>query len=178
MQTSLHIESTPPGARVWLDGELIGVTPLLRQTTAGRHRLRVHREGYVVDERTIEVIEDIENDATLRLDPLPPDSTARRGPPLVPIGLVSIIAGVALVGGGASLVAIDGRQYRRQCNGDDVDINGTCRFSYDTLAGGAVALAAGVAASAAGIALVVVGKRRARATVAIGPKGWVVRGRF
>lgn len=178
-QTSIRVESTPVGAHVWLDGELIGVTPLVHATTPGRHTLRVEHAGYIVSEREVEAIDDVEKHESVRLAPLPADATTRRGAPLVPIGIAALVGGVALTAGGAVLVALDERQYRRQCSGDDVDMNGTCRFSYDTLAGGATTMALGLATIGAGVALVVVGKRRGRASsVAFGPRGVVLRGRF
>jgi TolB-like protein len=179
VQTSLRVESTPAGARVWLDGELVGVTPLVRPTTPGRHRLRLEHEGYIASERDVEAIEDVEKQERLQLAPLPVDAKARRRAPLVPLGAAALVGGVALTVGGAVLVALDERQYRRQCSGDYVDVNGTCRFSYDTLAGGATSLGLGVATIGAGIAMVVVGKRRERrSSVALGPRGVVIRGRF
>jgi hypothetical protein len=43
----LHVESRPDGARVYLDGRLIGTTPLLvASVPAGEHAIRLERDGY------------------------------------------------------------------------------------------------------------------------------------
>jgi hypothetical protein len=43
----LDVESRPPGARVFLDGRLVGTTPLVAaRVGTGRHDLRLERDGY------------------------------------------------------------------------------------------------------------------------------------
>lgn len=112
----------------------------------------------------------------------PRESAPPRRDPLVPAGAATLAVGVLATIGGATLLALDDRQYQRRCSGDDVDVNGTCRFSYDTLTGGAVLTAVGVAAIGSGIAMLVVGKRRgARSrtvSATFGPRGMTLHGRF
>jgi len=44
---SLMVESRPPGAKVFLDGTLIGMTPLtLPKVNAGNHMIRLERDGF------------------------------------------------------------------------------------------------------------------------------------
>jgi hypothetical protein len=53
---SLLIESEPPGASVFIDGRLIGETPLtLPAIAAGVHRVRVVRLGYLENSRLVTV---------------------------------------------------------------------------------------------------------------------------
>jgi hypothetical protein len=47
--------STPPGATVFLDGERFGVTPATSETRPGTHTLTVRLDGYVDENRGIEV---------------------------------------------------------------------------------------------------------------------------
>lgn len=67
----LALTVTPDGAAVWLDGQRLGVTPLPPSAVAnvGRHRLKVEREGFVADERTIDVPGRAGVALTLRLTP-------------------------------------------------------------------------------------------------------------
>lgn len=47
-QAGLILDSNPPGAKVYLNMELIGTTPLNRKDLpAGTHRLRISKKGYV-----------------------------------------------------------------------------------------------------------------------------------
>jgi eukaryotic-like serine/threonine-protein kinase len=50
-----HIVSVPRGARVWVDGEVVGTTPLTIEVTAGEapRSLRVARRGYDTVEREL-----------------------------------------------------------------------------------------------------------------------------
>jgi hypothetical protein len=52
----LTIRSTPPGARVWLDGRALGVTPIAADDVpAGEHTVRLTREGYTTQQRRVVV---------------------------------------------------------------------------------------------------------------------------
>ena len=53
---SLLVRSTPPGARVFVDGREYGRTPLtVGKLSRGAHNVRVIRDGYVTDERQVTV---------------------------------------------------------------------------------------------------------------------------
>ena len=73
-----------------------------------------------------------------------------------------LVGGLALAGGGAALLAIDGRPYRGRCSGDDVDYAGHCRYEYDTKVAGIVLTSIAGAAVITGIALLVVSRKSAR----------------
>lgn len=178
--TLLRVDSTPPGATVWVDGERVGQTPLVREVLAGEHVVRLEHEGYASEQRRLDTTTGLEHELNLALVALPPESGASKRPSrLVVGGAVTLAAGAIATIGGAVLLAIDERQYQRRCSGDDVDINGTCRFSYDTLTAGAALTGAGLAAVGAGVAMIIVGKRRdGRLQAGLTPRGVVLRGRF
>jgi serine/threonine-protein kinase len=53
---SVLVRSTPPGARVLVDGREYGRTPLrVGDLARGAHTVRIVRDGYVVDERTVTI---------------------------------------------------------------------------------------------------------------------------
>ncbi len=105
----------------------------------------------------------------------------RNGKALRIAGWSMIGAGAAAAISGVALMAIDENPHEGSCNGDSVDVNGTCEFRYDTLAGGVGLLVGGLAVAGGGVALVIVDKRgreRATATAAATPRGFVITGRF
>lgn|GEM_PF-2869953 len=52
--TGLELNSDPQGAEVNLDGQVIGSTPLTRQTTTGKHALKLSLPGYRSEVRALE----------------------------------------------------------------------------------------------------------------------------
>jgi PEGA domain len=178
--TRLRIDSTPAGATVWIDQERVGQTPLSREVLPGEHVVRLERGGFASEQRRLDVTSGLEHRVDLALLALPADAKpARPGRKLVPAGAAILAAGTLATIGGVVLLALDDRQYRRRCDGNDIDVNGTCRYSYDTTTAGAVLTAVGLGSVAAGIALVTVGKRRHHEMqAAFGPRGVTLRGRF
>ena len=52
----VEVDSRPPGAKVYIDGRLVGTTPLSRTPVpAGTHTVRLERGGYRVWVETVEV---------------------------------------------------------------------------------------------------------------------------
>jgi hypothetical protein len=65
----LAIESRPPGASVFLNGKLIGKTPLmLSDVTAGSHAIRLELEGYRRWTSAIRVVAGEKNRVTASLE--------------------------------------------------------------------------------------------------------------
>ncbi|MGR3174615.1 MAG: PEGA domain-containing protein [Candidatus Scalindua sp.] len=65
---SVIIESTPPNASVFLDGEDVGKTPAnLKSIAPGTHEVEVRMDGYEVWSESVIVEEDIENTITAAL---------------------------------------------------------------------------------------------------------------
>jgi hypothetical protein len=53
--TQLYVKTLPPGAEVAVDGKVVGKSDSLFDVAAGTHKLSLSLEGYVTDERSIEV---------------------------------------------------------------------------------------------------------------------------
>lgn len=66
---TIIIKSRPSGARVYIDGEQVGHTPLTHPTsTVGRHLVRLERPGFVVSGQVVEVLQE-ETEVTVDLTP-------------------------------------------------------------------------------------------------------------
>jgi hypothetical protein len=110
----LTVKTSPPGARVLIDGQPVGVTPYTKAIRGGGHRVRVELEGQR-EERDIvlEYGEPQAIDVTLnvRARPTPGPVPDRGGPSTQPIRHVpqTMTSGTLLVTGGpeGALVAID-----------------------------------------------------------------------
>lgn len=150
----LVLRSEPDGAEIEIDGRALGRTPKTLRLAEGRHRVVVRKPGFTTVARSVDLVGGVDETLALEL------SRSRR--PLFGAGLGTFIGGVALVGAGAPLWAIDGRPYEKQCSGDDVDFAGRCRYAYDTKTAGIVLTSIGIAAVITGIALLAVSRRGAR----------------
>ena len=54
-KVALSVNSTPPGAKISLDGEALGAAPLTTKVSGGAHKLEATLEGYVREEKTLEL---------------------------------------------------------------------------------------------------------------------------
>lgn len=183
----LVVDATPAGAVVHLDGRRVGAVPIDVRLPRGRHVIVVSADGHAPRRRTFTTVRGVTEQWTVGLDPIPRRTPARRDR-LWPIGWATLGTGVVALGGGATLLALHHRPYRRQCDGADYDPrNDVCRRRYATLPYGAVLTALGGAALATGIVLAVAGHRRRRAgdrsldlgteVSAVGASAWIA-GRF
>jgi hypothetical protein len=65
----LTVESRPAGAKVFLDGRLVGTTPLmLPGVTVGEHALYLDRDGYRRWSSAVRVVTTEQNRVTASLD--------------------------------------------------------------------------------------------------------------
>jgi hypothetical protein len=72
----LLVRSTPAGARVFVDGDEVGETPVtMREITPGAHTIRVMHDGYVPQERRV-VISAVEPAASLTFELARPRTAA------------------------------------------------------------------------------------------------------
>ena len=147
----LVLRSDPSGADVAIDGDGIGRTPARREVPPGGHRVVFAMRGRATVTRDVAVVEGVEEVLAVEL---PRERSAMRIAGGVVLGV-----GLAAVGAGAGLLAVDGRPHRDRCSGDDVDFAGRCRFSLETTAGGAAAVAVGGAAIAIAIGLLVAARK-------------------
>ena len=66
---ALVVESRPPGAQVFLDGKLLGVTPLsLTSVSAGDHAIYFDRGGYRRWSSTVRIVASESNRITASLE--------------------------------------------------------------------------------------------------------------
>lgn len=158
------ITSSPAGARVFIDGSPVGVTPLDGYLIEpGPHDIRVQAEGMTPDTRTVEAAAGSTLRLTSALQPLPvEDGPLRSGRGLRIAGWISLGAGLAAIGTGAGLLAIDGREHRSSCRDALQDADGDCPNVWTTRGSGIAAVVVGSLALGAGVGLVTVGYRRAR----------------
>jgi hypothetical protein len=93
----LAVNSTPPGARVLLDGADVGIAPVvLENISAGNHTVTLEMDGYIPAARQVRINAGQVTPVGVSLDPLPVPTT--RAPGLVPAtagALLVTLAGIA-----------------------------------------------------------------------------------
>ncbi len=73
---TLHVETNPSGAGIWLDGIYKGASPVtIPNVTAGDHTLKAEKSGYYPSENLVTVIAGITNPVTISLTAIPPVPT-------------------------------------------------------------------------------------------------------
>ena len=167
----LVITSTPSGATVEIDGEVIGPTPARVELPSGIHDVVVRKADRVTQTRRVELGPD-GGDVTARFElPRDPQLDARAGK-IAGWSLIGV--GVAAMATGIGLVVLDENPVKNDCSGVHVDRFGNCEFRWNTMGAGVGLLVPGVLAAAAGTTLVVLDARRrrdpdrARARVGVG----------
>jgi hypothetical protein len=171
----LQVSTRPGGASVRLDGELRGSTPVEISATPGRHRLELHKSGYVVAVRELELIAGVRERIEVQLDaepsasspmPRPSPAAEQRIDPRprrrTIVGAALLGGGVAVSGIGAALWGIDSRPVRSRCTGADRDPFGECRWLHDTRTAGIALVAVGAAAAISGAIVLAVRHRLRR----------------
>lgn len=81
-QVSLRIATKPSGARIYLDGFLLGQAPLEARVEAGERTLRIEAPGYQQYEQVLSLQSD--RSLSLALTPVPPASQPAPTPPSTP----------------------------------------------------------------------------------------------
>jgi hypothetical protein len=132
----VKFRSTPPGARIVIDGQPIGVTPLDWDLPPGKYRIQMDRPGLVPVSREIVIVS--EKTELLSLELTPPQETQRAGwMRHAPLGMV--ITGGALLVTGGILIAVD----EDDAFNDQERINDSARLGVGLAIGGAVLAGAG-----------------------------------
>ena len=174
---TLRVSTTPPGARVMVDGNAIGVTPKEYGVRAGHHKVTVDLSGYQIEAREVDVEEGKTADVDVTLVAIRPKFGKPVTPPPHGRGLwpwVLTGAGVAMLGGGGALIAMN-----------DPQSSGTTgsrkKFYEPTLLPGAVLAGAGAVSLGIGIYLFIREPSRPRDAagpqVAVTPDGvWLTYG--
>lgn len=86
---SLEISSTPLRAKVYIDGVEVGETPLLKSDVlVGQRRITLEKEGYVTENRTVELKEAVENSVSVEMKKKAAATTANKPPQNVPQSVI------------------------------------------------------------------------------------------
>jgi hypothetical protein len=100
----VKFRSTPPGARISIDGQPIGVAPLDWDLTPGNHTIQMDKGGLKPQSRDLVVVSNKTDLFAMKLVP-PGDDRDQRPSRLLPVGLLA--AGGALLVTGGVMIAID-----------------------------------------------------------------------
>lgn len=76
---ALHVDSSPSGAAVFLNGTLIGFTPLSLNLTPGTYELRVTKEGYGRYSKEVEIEAGKELKVSVTLEPMTTSPSSTTG---------------------------------------------------------------------------------------------------
>jgi len=131
--STLSITSTPEGAEVLLDGEIIGVTPLVRPVVPGKAVIRVSKEGFIAIEREVQLVEGVAESLTFELEKVPSRLPSR------PWGWVSLGVGVAALGTAVAFAYLGATEQEYKLGGDTAngcfrneDSSGNCKYVWNT----------------------------------------------
>lgn len=158
----LDVRSDPSDAVVELDGVEVGRTPLRITVRPGPRQVRVSKPGYTRQTRALEAVKGTRDELSFTLLPAPPPSP---GSPRA-LRIVSWTSMGVAIGGlaaGSTLLALDGREARTRCSGDDRDGLGNCRYLRETTVVAAVTLSAAAVTAVVALTTGLVARRRARA---------------
>jgi hypothetical protein len=187
---TLIVQTKPSGALVRVDGEVMGTSPLRETVSPGAHVVEVEKRGFHMRRRELTLVEGDEETFSFELVALEVTQAAAKEKRDLskPLGWASFGVGLGLLGGAVPLLVMNGRPVKNRCDGDNLDINGLCRYRYRTMIPGAVLAGVGGALVVTGIALIAVHAKRKgkgdvddrakRARLMIGPTDVGVAVRF
>jgi hypothetical protein len=136
------IRSRPSGARLKLDGESLGPTPIDRELAAGVHKLELATDGYDALERTVTAVNGVDETLDLDLVILPTKL------PLRTMGWLAVAVGVAALAGGVWAESVDGDEIA--CAPGQRDPFGHCPTVRSTRVLGAILAGVGAASATLG----------------------------
>ncbi len=192
------VDTMPSGALIFIDNQLVGTSPLERPMIEGEHIVRVMLDGYVPDEREVNLIAGVRETLELPLKRTPKTAKFRA------IGWASLSLGIPAIAAGAALIYFE-NTVTGECNGaeslyqknPDGSFSEIDKFKNSTLIqceqvrrtkwGGAGAIAGGAALLTVGVMLLLrtrnrnhnrKSKRKAASEARIVPTGFGISGRF
>ena len=135
----LVVQTDPPGAVIFVDGDAVGAAPREIELSAGRHEIAAEAPGHIRGARTVTSVAGVQERLQLRLIPQATRSVRRV------VGWVSVAAGVASLAAGIALFAING-----ETRGCPDFPGGACAEERHTIAPASALTALGVVAMAGG----------------------------
>ena len=145
----LVLDTRPSGALVYVDDEVVGTTPLERPLLAGGRKIRVTLAGHVAEERELTFVPGAREEVVIDLQRTPGNPRQRA------LGGAALGGGLALLGAGIGLIALDDLPFKKRCTGSEVDADGDCRWLYNTGWGGAALAVTGAVLVTLGIVALV-----------------------
>lgn len=170
---TIRVESVPEGASVYIDGALIGLSPIEVEVEAGDREIELRREGLVSQRRTVKAVGGARE--VVHMDMEYQRGKLRLHQSLLIGGVAAVTVGAGVIGGAATMFVIDGRPYKRDCQPDP---EGNCKSLYRTKGMAYLTATLGVGAVAAGVIMIVTSRRRKRdenARYSVVPGGLKVR---
>lgn len=172
--STLEVNSDPPGAEIFVDGELMGQTPASLQLSSGQHNVELRKKGHSPSRKAVSIVNGVKESLDFSLPKilLAPKREPRldRGPKAISAsgwGWLGIGTGSLGVLAGTTLMVLHDRPFTFRCEQhptdptlSDVDADGDCRYRYDTQGGGIISLAVGGAFLAAGVTVLVIQRTR------------------
>ncbi len=101
----VKLKSSPPGARIVIDGQPIGVTPLDWDLPTGTHTIAMDKDGHRPASRDVVIASNNLEVVVLTLDSLDGSGPERRGSRILPA--VVLTAGLLGLAAGGVMIAID-----------------------------------------------------------------------
>jgi len=153
----LAITTVPIGASVYVDGQLVGQTPLERMSFAGSHTVKGVKDGYEPTERMVDVQLGRSNAVDLTLAAQTPAARPQvRSTWRLVLGGVLAGGGLLTAAMGVSALSIQG-----QCDETMPSVDGKpCPLIYSTRGIGGGLLGTGLAVTAAGVLLMAIPDRK------------------
>jgi hypothetical protein len=148
------VQTDPPGATIFVDGDAVGPGPRDLELVAGPHELAAEAKGHIRTRLKVTAVAGVQERVLLRLLPMPPTAMRRT------LGWVTVAAGIATLGAGIALFAING-----QTSGCADFPGGKCAEERHTIAPASALTVLGVVAIAGGGILVHSAKKKERASL-------------
>lgn len=164
----LALSSDPLGARVRIDGVVVGRTPWSGELPAGKHTVQLQAWGHRPQREIVAISGPVNKHIHLQ-----DNLRFSEGRPTWP-GWASLSLGIAMTVAGTALISVHGQPWSSRCSGANIDVLGNCRYVLKTRPLGIGLVTAGAGAIGGGVGLLVWAQRgRSQRSAGIN-----IRGRF
>ncbi len=144
---TLSFRTEPPGASVKVDGKRVGKTPVSVEVEPGLRDVEITMRNHNSITETVRA----PRGGTKRVQHTLLENDQAQTRALRISGWTFSMLGIGLLGAGVPLLALEERPVKNDCEGDNVDFEGRCRYRYDTLLPGALLTGFGIASLLTGI---------------------------